>query len=280
MGVIKRADAETHARDAIALDLADVQRRADAVVGAAQHEAREILARACDESDAIRARALEESRREGYERGLTEGRGAGADEGRIAAQGEMRERLDALETAWSAALGSWEHDRRDLMLAAKGELVELAASIAARVLKRSVDLDPEVVVDQLDAVLETLVSPTDLRVRAHPDDIELLGRVAPAMFERCAQCTHATIVPDPSLTRGSCVAHTGRGGTIDASIGAQLDRIAATLVPSHTNGAYDAVLDPDEDAGMLGTESRDAETRDGQAGDDQAGDGQPGEDAA
>ena len=36
MGVIKRADVGTHARDAIAMDLSDVQRRADAVVLAAQ----------------------------------------------------------------------------------------------------------------------------------------------------------------------------------------------------------------------------------------------------
>jgi len=246
MGVIKRADTGTRARDAIAMDLADVQRRADAVVRAAQDEARAILERAHDERGTLLERAIEESRREGFEQGHAEGREQGAEQGRAEAKQELSERLGALENAWTGALASWEQERRELMLAAKSEVVELAALIAARVLKRSVDLDPEVVVDQLEAVLETLVSPTDLRVRAHPDDIELLSRVAPAMFERCAQCAHASIVPDPSLTRGSCVAQTDRGGEIDASIGAQLDRIAATLVPSHSGGVYDGVLDPDE----------------------------------
>ena len=103
-------------------------------------------------------------------------------------------------------------------------------------------------VDQLEAVLETLVSPTDLRIHANPGDIELLERVAPAMVERCAHCTHASIVPDPSLAPGSCVAKTKGGGEVDASVARQIDRIVATMLPAHRGEAYDDLFDEDRAA--------------------------------
>jgi len=250
MGVIKRSDVGTHARDAIAMDLSDVQRRADAVVHAAQEEASAILERARAERERLIASAREVGHEEGYERGHAEGLERGAEAGHAAAREEAAATLSGLERAWTEALDAWEHERRDLMHGAKTEVVHLAARIATRVVKRTVELDPEVVVDQLEAVLETLVSPTDLRIHANPGDTELLERVAPSMVERCAQCAHASIVPDPSLAPGSCVAKTKGGGEVDASIARQIDRIVASMLPAHRGEAYDGLFD--EDRGIDG----------------------------
>ncbi len=242
MGIIKRADLESYTRDAVAMDLGDLKRRGDAVVQASQEQAAQILKKANQERDDLVNGAAEVGTAKGYEEGHAKGLAQGIETGTNEARLEHGEELSALITRWSDALNSWEAERKDLMLAARTEVIELAAHIAARVIKRVIDLDPEVVVDQLEAVLDTLVTPTDIRVRVHPSDMDLLERVMPAMIERCAACDHAELVPDDSLAQGSCVVATKGGGGIDASISKQLDRVVATLLPAHRGPEYDQHL--------------------------------------
>ena len=243
MGIIKRADLESYTRDAVAMDLGDLKRRGDAVVHASQDQAALILKKANKERDDLVNGAAEIGTTKGYEEGHTKGLAQGIETGTNEARLAHGDELSALITRWSNALDSWEIERKDLMLGARTEVIELAAHIAARVIKRVIDLDPEVVVDQLDAVLDTLVTPTDIRVRVHPSDMDLLERVMPAMIERCAACNHAALVPDESLAQGSCVVATKGGGGIDASIAKQLDRVVATLLPAHRGPEYDQHLD-------------------------------------
>ena len=249
MGIIKRADLESYTRDAVAMDLGDLKRRGDAVVQASQEQAAQILKNANKERDDLVNGAAEIGTAKGYEVGHADGLAQGIETGTNEARQAHGDELSALITRWSEALDSWDAERKDLMLAARTEVIELAAHIASRVIKRVIDLDPEVVVDQLEAVLDTLVTPTDIRVRVHPSDTDLLERVMPAMIERCSACNHAELVPDDTLAQGSCVVATKGGGGIDASISKQLDRVVATLLPAHRGPQYDQHLDEATDSG-------------------------------
>lgn len=256
MGIIKRADLETYTRDAVPMDLGDLQKRGEAVIAAAQEEASRILKVANQERERLISDASETGRTSGYQDGLAQGQETGTTQGTQLAESEHSTRLDELAHAWSTALQSWENDRSDLMLNARNEVIELASEIAARVIKRTIDLDPEVVVDQLETVLETLVTPTDIRVKVHPNDVELLKRVMPGMIEQCSACNHAELVEDDTLAPGSCVVTTKGGGTIDASISTQLNRIVATLLPAHRGPDYDSHLEDDE-GGSVESEAKD-----------------------
>ena len=247
MGVIKRADLESYTRNAVPMDLGDLHARGEALVRAARDEANAILQRAQEERERLIEGAREEGHAEGFGQGEAEGREAGHAEGIELALREHAQRLEQIGGSWAAALDGFEQERAEMMLEAKREIVELAAHIAARVIKRSVELDPEVVTDQLDSVLETLVTPTKLRIRVSPEDQALLERVMGPMIERCAMCEHATIVEDPALAPGSVVASTGEGGEIDASISTQLDRIVAALMPAHRGPDYDELVDADDE---------------------------------
>ncbi len=258
MGIIKRADLETYTRDAVPMDLGDLQKRGEAVIAAAQAEAARILKEANEERERLISDASETGRASGYQDGLAQGQKTGTEQGTQQAESEHATRLDQLAQAWSAALQSWDNDRSDLMLNARNEVIELASEIAARVIKRTIDLDPEVVVDQLETVLETLVTPTDIRVKVHPSDAELLKRVMPAMIEHCSSCNHAELAEDDALAPGSCVVTTKGGGTIDASITTQLNRIVATLLPAHRGPDYDAHLEEDEDSSASSESKEDA----------------------
>tara|TARA_R110000868_G_scaffold411617_1_gene706225 strand:- start:307440 stop:308225 length:786 start_codon:yes stop_codon:yes gene_type:complete len=257
MGIIKRADLESYTRDAVPLDFDDLHRRGQAVIKAAQDEAAQILKQAQEERDRLLGDATEVGNAKGYEEGHSKGLAEGITQGTEDSINAHDQRLGTLIENWSAALERWDTERNDLILSARTEVVQLAAHIAGRVIKRVIDLDPEVVVDQLEAVLETLVTPTDIRVRVHPGDMELLQRVMPAMVDQCASCNHAELVEDSTLAPGSCVVSTKGGGVIDASIAKQYDRVVAALLPAHRGPDYDELLeDTQSDERKDDTESK------------------------
>lgn len=242
MGIIKRADLETYTREPIAMDLGDLEKRGRAVVDAAQEEASRIIKDAQEERDRLLSDATQVGEAKGFENGSERGFNEGSEQGKQQAIDDLGQELTKLNEQWSATLLQWEQDREEFMQAARTEVIALAAQIAARVIKRTIDLDPEVVADQLEAVLESLVTPTDIRVRVHPADLDLLARVMPAMIEQCASCNHAELVEDSKIDQGSCIVSTKGGGQIDASIQTQLDRIVATLLPAHRGPDYDQHL--------------------------------------
>ncbi|MBL4810527.1 MAG: hypothetical protein JKY43_10785 [Phycisphaerales bacterium] len=243
MGIIKRADLESYTRDAVPMDLGDLYRQGQAVIAAAQEQAAQVLRQANQDRQKLLDDAAELGKTQGYESGHTKGLQEGLAKGTEQSYAETSAALKMLDEQWAQAIKEWERDRSELLLHARTEVISLAAQIAARVIKRVIDLDPEVVVDQLETVLETLVTPTDIRIRVHPGDMELLKRVLPAMVEECAACNHADLLEDAKLSPGSCVVSTKGGGEIDASIATQLDRVVATLLPAHRGPEYDQHLE-------------------------------------
>lgn len=243
MGIIKRADLESYTRDAVPMDLGDLQRRGVAVVNAAQDEAAKILKSANEERQQLIGDASDLGNAEGFKEGHAKGLEEGTVQGTEQARKDHGSEIETMLEQWTITLSQWERDRSELMVAARTEVIQLAAHIASRVIKRVIDLDPEVVVDQLDSILDSLVTPTDIRVSVHPGDLELLKRVMPAMVEQCAACNHAELVEDKDLTPGSCVVATKGGGVVDASIARQLDRVVAALLPAHRGPEYDKHLE-------------------------------------
>ncbi|MCL4741884.1 MAG: hypothetical protein KJZ54_06725 [Phycisphaerales bacterium] len=229
MAMIRGNEAGPMAARGAAMDLGDLARRASVMRQAAIAEAERIIADAVAkaevESVEIRARAAEEGRAEGLERGLVEGR----EQGRREAFDEAKARLGALEAAWADALSAFEARREGMLVEAKRDVLDLAVEIGRRVTKRVARSDPGVAVEQAREAIALVARPTRLRVAVHPDDLSALREAMPSLMERFAGTAHAELRPDPSLDRGSCVVETDRGGTIDASIGTQLERIAAAL---------------------------------------------------
>lgn len=229
MALIRGNGAGSMAARGAVLDLGDLARRASVMREAALAEAERIIAdaraRAESESAQLRARAEEEGRARGLERGMAEGR----ERGRREAFDEAKERLAALESAWADGLRAFEARRDGMLVEAKRDVLDLAIEIGRRVTKRVASTDPSVAVEQVREALALIARPTRLRVAVHPDDLPALREAMPSLMDRFEGAAHAELRPDPSLGRGSCVVETDRGGTIDASIETQLERIAAAL---------------------------------------------------
>ncbi|MEM9373021.1 MAG: FliH/SctL family protein [Planctomycetota bacterium] len=237
MGMIRRADLEQLTRDALVMNLDDMRSRADEILDETSRQAERMLAEAQAERERLISTAREEGYAKGHEEGTQAGLAEGIQRGEASALEAESQAIGSLVQGWQGALAQFESRREDMLRNARDDVVRLAVEIASRVVRRAVDLDPAAVGKQIEAVLGAVVRPTRLTVRVHPDDLDAAERSLPVLLSQFELCTQADLRADPSVGRGSAVASTEGGGRIDASIGGQLDRLIAELLP--------------EDAGLL-----------------------------
>lgn len=235
MALIKRPDSDRNAFSAVPVDLADLARQAEIIRQTAADEAERIIAQARQRADAIESEAAESARRKGHRTGLEEGRAQGREEGRAEAMRERSEALAELEGAWRSALNSFLEQRERLLNDARTGLLRLALLVAERIAKRTIELDPSVVEDQIAAALSLAMRPSGLRAAVHPDDLPLAREALPRILERVGGSRDVEFVEDASLDRGSCVIRGAGGEAIDASIATQIDRIARALLPDEAS---------------------------------------------
>jgi flagellar biosynthesis/type III secretory pathway protein FliH len=234
MALLRPSELARLPREAIVLDLGDLASQGRQMCAAAQARANEIVAQARAERERILAGAREAGYAKGLEEGRAAGRVQGEEAGRSAAVAEWRDRLSKLDSAWTSGLSKFEGEREGLMRAAREDLLGLALQIAQRVVKRRVECDPGVVVEQVAAASAQLAKASGVILQVHPDDVALVEAAMPELARKVIGLRHARIAADPALSRGSCVVQCDGGGMIDATIETQLDRIARAIVPATT----------------------------------------------
>ncbi len=251
MPLIKHAQAESIAREAIVLDLGDLARQGEQIVKVAKDRAAKMIADAESERKRLIAGAVEQGHQQGFQKGLEEGRAKGQIEGHAAGLKERKAATEQVEKAWAEALGVFESARGKIVSDASRDVLKLAVRIAERVTKRAIRLDPQVAAAQLEEVLALVLRPTSVVVEIHPDDREIVTAALPELMQRFSTARHVELRDNAALSKGSCVARLrdpkddedagdaragGRqGGEIDASIDTQLARIIEALMPDETD---------------------------------------------
>lgn len=118
------------------------------------------------------------------------------------------------------------HAQRDHWLdQSQQEAVRLGVAIAERLLRRTLEVRPEAILDLIRSALDWSVGATPLRVRLHPADAEL----ATSAVSLCDANREIEFLPDDSLVRGDCLVETPNGQT-DARLHVILQRIADELL--------------------------------------------------
>ena len=230
MAVIKRPRAE--AIQVAPLDLSDVRDEADAIIAAAKAEAAQIVRDAVAERARLLEGASEQGHREGFQKGEQEGASHGRESGEAAALVEMKERVELLAQSVGEALGALDRQREQMLESLRRDLAELAGIFASKVAKRSVELDPGAGESQLRHVLSIIGKSNAVQIRVSPDDERMLRDRLPEVVAAFSGIQHAELEADESLSRGSCVVSCGEGAVFDASIEAQIDRLAALVCPA------------------------------------------------
>ncbi|TVQ31254.1 MAG: hypothetical protein EA376_10310 [Phycisphaeraceae bacterium] len=231
MALIKQASSKALIRDAIVLNLSDIQRQARELEERANRKAEQIIR----DAEAERRRLLEgaeaEGRAEGVRLGRAEGHEQGLEAGRAKAVRQSKEKIRIAIEAWSEALDRFEQARDGLMVDARSDVINLALAIAQKVIRRTLQNDPDCVRRQMHDALALTLRSTRLTIAVHPEDMAAAEESLPDLVRRFERCSHAELVEDESLSKGSCVVRTDRG-VINADIEVQIERIVAELAPT------------------------------------------------
>ena len=262
MGMIRRAEVERAAREALVMNLGDIAREGERHIASARAEAERILAEARAERDRLIAGAREEGHRLGYEKGLEEGRASGLEEGRNAALVERGAALAGVVASWQEAIGAFEASRIEMIGALRRDALSLAVAVAERVARRTIASDALAVLAQMDAALSLLARESRITVAISPEDEPIVREAMPALVSKFAEVTHTTLVCDPRVERGGCIIRTDAGGTIDATIRTQIERLAGAIGVNVVSPQAGAPGEPSESADGRDSLLQDARLRD------------------
>jgi len=166
-------------------------------------------------SDAERetARRVDQARRDAFNEGVAAGR-AEAEE-------QIRPAIDGIARTITELTRMREVVRQE----AAEDLVHLAVSIAARVIHRSVAVDPDALAGLVNAAFTKLQSREIHRVRMHPGMESLVQKC----LEQCESPRHLVLSPDASMKPGELFFETTQGA-LDASVDTQLREIERGLI--------------------------------------------------
>jgi len=193
---------------AAALPWTPASRRIPAVVSDARELAREteaegrrraaeLLVQARADADVLRTEAASAGREEGLAR--------------------------ATEIVVRAAL---LHD--ELLARAEAELVELALAVAGRVLSRIAERDGGAVVEVASRALDAARQRSEVRLRAHPEDLAALRAAEPQLLGSLPGARRVALVGDETVGRGGVLVET-EAGSYDARLTEQLEALGRAL---------------------------------------------------
>jgi flagellar assembly protein FliH len=229
MGLIKNTDARHVVKHGFQ-DMGDLRKQAECVLQEARAEAQRIMDEARSRAQALVAESEPRGYAEGKQRGLGEGHEEGRRRGHEEAITELQSQLEQLIPAWTEALESFEAQRKDLLLAAREDVLELALTMGGKITHRVIETAPEVVTAQVAEALGLVAEASAVTVSVNPNDRKLVEKVLGEIVEKIGICTHVELREDEQVSRGGCVLATGKG-RIDATVDRQIERIVETLLP-------------------------------------------------
>jgi flagellar assembly protein FliH len=149
------------------------------------------------------------------------GRKEGEAQGRAAGE----EHLAKIRESVSAALADFARDRARYYQQVESEVVQLALSIARKILHRETQLDPLLLAGMVRVTLEKIESATKVVVRVHPQQVpECRSYFAHYMESRNVP----EVVEDPAVQMDHCVLQTALG-TTEVGMEVQLKEIEQGL---------------------------------------------------
>ena len=216
----------------VAFNFEDLVSAATTYVETIRQQVREMLQKAETDVESIRreahARGLEQGRQEGLRQAADQIQKRATE----LAEKASREGLATTLPAMNAAVQALVIERDRWLAEWEATAVRLAAAIAEKLIKRHLEIHPEVAREMITNALQLAAGTPHIKLRVHRDDATLLGEHAADVVRALASSGDAEIVPDSTLARGSCVIQT-KHGTIDARLDTLLNRIVSELLEGH-----------------------------------------------
>lgn len=197
-------------------EVTNMAERARQCVEQAEREAADLLADARREADRLRREAVDEGRRQGRFEAQEELR-AEMSHSLAAAPSTWQHVAAGLQRAHQEWLARWEHDA-----------VKLACAIAARLVRRELQVQPDIPVELVREALELAAGRPRLRLIVHSRDLALLNDQLRVLVGALPGSCSVELSADDAIEPGGCRVVTDLG-EIDQQWSTQLARITDEL---------------------------------------------------
>jgi len=178
-----------------------------------------LLAEAAAEADSLRERAAAE--------GYAAGQAAGHEQG-------LAEVVDAAH-ALSDAIASLRELQREVAEAVERDAIDLALTLAAKILGGALEVRPELIADSVQGALRRLGDRRRVTVFVNPDDLELVGNALGSDPANAGGVERLELLGEERVARGGAIVR-AEEGEVDASVQTQLER-AREVVVAELSGA-------------------------------------------
>lgn len=177
----------------------EARQGAQAILEDAQREKERILAEAHREREELLAKTRDQGRQEGLAQ---------------ATEIILRAKMQAGEL-----LGTYEKD-----------VVALSLRMAEKIIGRSLEKDPDLMVELCASAIENLRSARAMVLRVHPKTAAVLRAKKPVLMELIGRAVDLAIREDPDVAPVGCIVQT-EFGTVDAQLPTQLEMLQNILLP-------------------------------------------------
>lgn len=151
----------------------------------------------------------------------------GRQEGTTAVESKLDSTLQAL----TQALEEVNRLRETVARNSSKDMLRMVMAISEQVIRRSLDVKPEIVLSVIENALQSSVQADAYRIRVSSQDFELVNQQKPLFLASISGMKNISISSDGSITPGGCRVESDFGD-VDATIETQLEEIRKLLVGS------------------------------------------------
>jgi len=193
---------------------------------------------------------FEQASNEGFQKGYSEGLEKGLLEGRSKAydevMSELSESTGGLVPALESLVQEFDQERRQLRDCAHRDLLELAVTMARRIVRREVESPEGVIRDVLRAAIDRIENQHGLKIEIHPKDRLAAEEYLSEIYGKVSAQDSIEIVEKTDLERGGCIVR-AVCGTVDQSIETQFSLIEERLLGSHSSQSGSSAFSTEEE---------------------------------
>lgn len=198
---------------------------------AAKLEAESILSDASTQADKLLQethQCIEQLKTEAYHDGFQKGFAQGSEEGHAAALANAASQIAEAQAEAKEIILAARGQAHEMLQLAETQIVDIALTIARKVLKREIDENPMTILPIVKEALSKVVDQDNIVLRVNPDDTELLEHAKRDLQHMIGGDKKLAIVADHTVSPGGCLIDT-ESGTVDASIDTQFAIIKQAL---------------------------------------------------
>lgn len=178
---------------------------------------------------ALDAAALLADAKEDAEQKVREAYAEGMRRGMVAGEEKFNESVGETAEMLSQTAETLSQARAEFLESFESQLVQLAASIAEKILNREAQTSTDVIQKTVRSVLERVLGEERVSLHVHPADIETLREHRIKLLDEFEGINRIDLVADDSVAPGGCVGKTERL-RVDGRLASQLEQIMNELL--------------------------------------------------